>query len=272
MIRAKSPRSGHGDGSKLRQFGAPGSWTFLDFSEAMQAALEELGYGPCYHMQHCFQNPTDCDMWREALEAKYHNKGHKYTRKDWDQLLGHCQAVADFPPAAFIPELHEAYPDAKVVIVQRDAQKWYESCSNTIMRVAASKQLLFLYYLDRYLCARLVPMLGPLFSGSFGTERKDPVKKRENWINGYLKAYEEARRVVPQEKRLDFSLSQGWEPLCKFLGNEVPDKPFPHVHDTNEFDEGIAFLIRRMWVRAAKMNAPYVVAGLGVAGAWLWYR
>ena len=31
------------------------------------------------------------EMIHVALEAKYQNKGRKFTRKDWDQLLGHCQ-------------------------------------------------------------------------------------------------------------------------------------------------------------------------------------
>ncbi|KAL9594689.1 MAG: hypothetical protein Q9219_006889 [cf. Caloplaca sp. 3 TL-2023] len=238
----------------------------------MQVALEELGLGPCHHMHYCFQNPMECDMWKEALEAKFQNKGRKYTRKDWDQLLGHCQSVADIPAAAFIPELHEAYPDAKVVIVQRDIEKWYASCQRTVMRVSASKQLRALYFLDRWLCRHLAPMFGVLFSSLFGDKTKDPVKTRENWYAGYNKMYEEARRAVPPEQRLEFSPEQGWEPLCKFLGVEVPDKPFPHVHDTASYDAGIRVLFRRMWLRAAKMNAPYVVAALGIAGAWWWYR
>ena len=26
-----------------------------------------------------------------ALEAKYRHKGQRFTRKEWDQLLGHCK-------------------------------------------------------------------------------------------------------------------------------------------------------------------------------------
>lgn len=239
---------------------------------SMQAALEDLGFGPCHHMHFCFQNPMECDMWKEAVEAKFHNKGHKYTKKDWDQLLGHCQAVTDVPAAAFIPELHEAYPDAKVIIVQRDPEKWYASCHRTVIKFTHSKQLPILFLLDRYLARRMAPMMGLLFSSLFGTETKDPVKMKENWIRGYNDAYEEARRVVPPEKRLEYSLGQGWEPLCKFLGTEVPEKPFPHENDASAFDDGIKVLINRMWVRAAKLNAPYVVAAVGAGLAWWWYQ
>ena len=58
---------------------------------AMRAALKELGYLDTYHMDAVFENPPDLDMWQDAFAAKYHNKGKKFERKDWDKLLGHCQ-------------------------------------------------------------------------------------------------------------------------------------------------------------------------------------
>lgn len=36
-------------------------------------------------------------------------------------------ATADLPPSDFIPEMLELYPDAKVVLVRRDPQKWWDS-------------------------------------------------------------------------------------------------------------------------------------------------
>ena len=180
--------------------------------------------------------------------------------------------MSDVPAAAFLPELHAAYPEAKVIIVQRDPQKWYASCQRTIMASVFSKQLLVLYYLDRRLCRRMAPMMQVLFTSLFGTEYKDPIKMRENWIKGYMEVYDEARKVVPAEQRLEYNLDQGWEPLCKFLGVEVPNKPFPHEHDSASYTEGIQVLFRRMWIRAAKMNAPYVIGGLSIALAYWWYR
>ncbi|KAI4092328.1 MAG: hypothetical protein LQ344_003573 [Seirophora lacunosa] len=239
---------------------------------SMQAALEELGFGPCYHMHFCFQNPMECEMWTEALNAKFQNKGRKYTKKEWDQLLGHCQAITDVPASAFIPELHEAYPDAKVVIVQRAPDSWYRSCQRTVMTFTTSKQLPLLYFLDRYMCRRMAPMMQVLFTSLFGSEHKDPVKMKQDWIRGYMDAYQEARTAVPEEQRLEFALEQGWGPLCEFLGVEVPTTPFPHRNDSSTFETGIKVLIKRMWVRAAKQNAPYVVAAVGVAAAWWLYQ
>ena len=31
-----------------------------------------------------------------------------------------------------------------------------------------------------------------------------------------------------------YNIKDGWEPLCKFLGVEVPDKPFPHENKQGE--------------------------------------
>jgi hypothetical protein len=42
-----------------------------------------------------------------------------------DQLLGHVAAVTDAPCNIFGPELIEAYPEAKVVLIERDIEAWY---------------------------------------------------------------------------------------------------------------------------------------------------
>ena len=35
----------------------------------------------------------------------------------------------------------------------------------------------------------------------------------------------------PPERLLVFNPSEGWEPLCRFLGVPVPTEPFPHDND-----------------------------------------
>lgn len=39
-------------------------------------------------------------MWIEAFERKYKG-GKECSRQDWDQLLGHVEAITDFPGAVF---------------------------------------------------------------------------------------------------------------------------------------------------------------------------
>ena len=42
------------------------------------------------------------------------------TRKEFDQLLSDYEIASDFPSIAFAEELIELYPEAKVIIVERD--------------------------------------------------------------------------------------------------------------------------------------------------------
>lgn len=42
---------------------------------------------------------------------------------------------------------------------------------------------------------------------------------------------EKVKTFVPPERLLVFDVSQGWGPLCAFLGKPVPDIPFPHLND-----------------------------------------
>lgn len=75
---------------------------------------------------------------------------------------------------------------------------------------------------------------------------------------------------------LDFSVKDGWGPLCRFLGreDEVPDRPFPHVNE-GDFITRFHFII--FWVRVIAVVRNWVVWGIVptiLAGAisWLWFR
>lgn len=63
----------------------------LTLPQAIRAALKQLGYNDTYHAGCIYtENPRDADMWVDAYRAKYHNEGKKFTREEWDKLLGHC--------------------------------------------------------------------------------------------------------------------------------------------------------------------------------------
>jgi hypothetical protein len=34
--------------------------------------------------------------------------------------------------------------------------------------------------------------------------------------------------MVPRDRLLEWTVKDGWEPLCEFLGKPVPNEPFPH--------------------------------------------
>ena len=68
---------------------------------SLRVALLQLGYYDVYHMSSALvENPADCEMWVDALDAKFHLDGKEgqgkkaFGRQEWDALLGHCAAVA----------------------------------------------------------------------------------------------------------------------------------------------------------------------------------
>jgi hypothetical protein len=48
------------------------------------------------------------------------------------------------------------------------------------------------------------------------------------WFEGHNKRVLE---TVPADRLLVFNVTQGWAPLCKFLGKPVPDEPFPNANE-----------------------------------------
>ncbi|WP_379578742.1 sulfotransferase family protein [Nonomuraea mangrovi] len=84
----------------------------------MKAALERLGFGPCYHMAEIGSNPDHVDRWLPAASG---------LPLDWDSVLDGYRSTQDWPASFFWREQVEVYPDAKVVLTVRDPHRWYVS-------------------------------------------------------------------------------------------------------------------------------------------------
>ncbi|KAH6970902.1 P-loop containing nucleoside triphosphate hydrolase protein [Ilyonectria sp. MPI-CAGE-AT-0026] len=197
---------------------------------SMRAAMKQLGYVDTYHMMNCsIENPPDALMWMDALTAKYDKKGKPFTREDWDQLLGGSQAVCDWPAIAFAKELIEAYPEAKVVLTNRDVDSWHASTMKTVYWRVTDHELRWLSNFD-WAAGMYYPMLkkffDTFFEGDFPNRGKDVFKRH----------YAEIRALVPKDNLLEYRVQDGWEPLCNFLGDAVPKGcSFPNVNDNSDF-------------------------------------
>jgi hypothetical protein len=67
--------------------------------------------------------------------------------------------------------------------------------------------------------------------GEFGTHLHD-----RKYMTDYFRDH--TRKVVeaiPAKRLLIYEVSQGWGPLCEFLGVEVPATPFPAENSRAEF-------------------------------------
>jgi sulfotransferase family protein len=223
---------------------------------SLKVALEELGFGPCYHMSEVFENPEHVEQWEAAREG----------RADWEELFRGYRATVDWPGAAFYEDLMQRYPDAKVILTVRDPERWYESVRGTIYNVqsVAPSSVLTLsgLFVPRVKQLRRVARMSSklawedVFGGRF-EERGYAIGVFERWND-------EVKRRVPAERLLVYEVKDGWEPLCDFLGIAVPEgKHFPHLNDAEAF--------RKMLRRRRALASAGLIGGASLIGFALLY-
>ena len=61
------------------------------------------------------------------------------------------------------------------------------------------------------------------------------MEDRAHAIGVYNAHVERVKATLPKSRLLVFEAKQGWEPLCGFLGVDVPDEPYPRVNTTEDF-------------------------------------
>lgn len=207
-------------------------------------------------------------MWQEALKAKYFpSSGSKpFGKVEFDQLLGEYEVASDFPSIAFAEELIALYSETKVILVERDVNSWYKSFHSTVITSIFDPVIYVVMSLDNTLL-RFHDMSQTWVRGFFGASNKKELEA--NAKDSYQKHYELVRKITPKERLLDFSFSDGWEPLCAFLGKEVPDEPFPRVNDTEDFQKRVNIMLMIAGGRILRKGL-FWLGGTGAIAAALW--
>lgn len=187
---------------------------------SMHTALSILGYPDPYHFSSIYDNVKDSDAWVDLLGMKFDGKGDgKVTKQHLDAVLGHCSAVTDMPAICFATELIEFYPEAKIVLVERDIDSWYASWS-AFLQEAMSPVLPLIGIFDSGFLGRIARV------GVKGTEvlvghAKTLSAARARGREEYRKHYALVRSLAPRERLMEFKLKDGWGPLCEFLEQPV---------------------------------------------------
>jgi len=184
----------------------------------LKLALERLGFAPCHHMTEVFANPGQVPFWNRAAAGE---------TVDWDEVYGPYRATVDWPGCHFWRELAAAYPAAKVILSRRDAERWAESISSTILPSLQQAGL------ER----NAIPEGHPMgFAGRIILEKTFGFDfSRDNVLAAYEGHNAAVLAAIPAERLLVFEPSMGWQPLCAFLGVPAPDEPFPRTNSREEF-------------------------------------
>ncbi|MCJ1350953.1 MAG: hypothetical protein MMC33_000935 [Icmadophila ericetorum] len=238
-------------------------------TSSIQKALEGLGFGPCYHMRNCInQNPRDCEMWVEALKAKYDGVGI-FGSEQWDQLLGDFSSLCDLPAIACGAELMKAYPSAKIILTNRPVDDWYQSCDKTLRRARDYWLHSVLERID-WATALVHGMRRKLWQTMFADDFE------KNGRAAMVAHYDEIRRLAKEQGRevLEFHLTDGWAPLCRFLEVDVPGYPYPRMNEGGDWILKMKHRARgRLWVALTKLfwgMLPVTVTGCGIMAVKVW--
>jgi hypothetical protein len=208
-------------------------------TNTLKSSLEKLGYTKTYHMKELLVHPENLTYWQTLKETG---------TTQWDELYNGYQASVDFPAYPWYKEHMKQYPDAKVILTVRPFEKWHSSVYSTIwqagpqtvpQKIAMLTKLLFNPRLRSVIkCVKLAKemIFGVSFQGRFLD--KDFAEKMFN------KHIEDVKAYVPADKLLVFDVSEGWGPLCNFLGVPEPAEPLPHLNKRENFKEMLVELMK----------------------------
>ncbi|KAJ7106865.1 P-loop containing nucleoside triphosphate hydrolase protein [Mycena crocata] len=239
-------------------------------TSSLRSALDILGYKNPHHMFAVLEDPAQIDLWMAAINAKFLRQGTPYGRKEWDSLVGHCEALTDCPSILFAKELIATYPEAKVILTLRDPDRWWQSYNASIAALARTKRASFAEWLDQRGPGRMLAFSRVVQTMMFGPLATDiPADEAKARMVAH---YAEVRSLVPKDRLLEYNVGEGWERLCAFLGDDVPDVEFPHTNDAESFRKrggmfATYIFLRWVAVRALMPTLGIVVLAAGVYAA-----
>jgi hypothetical protein len=185
-------------------------------TRSLKDALELVGFVPCYHMREIADHADHAQTWLAAARGQ---------EVDFDTVLGGFAACVDWPACAFWRELMVTYPEAPVLLSVRPPGEWLASFDATI------RALLLRPRNPDVPPVRWDMTREVIVERTFGGRIDDDAAV----VDAYERHNAQVIAEVPSERLLVFNVSEGWGPLCRFLGCEVPGEPFPRGNETAAF-------------------------------------
>jgi hypothetical protein len=215
---------------------------------SLKLALEELGFGPCYHLRELIVDPSRAAAWLEIAQDP--------ESADWEQMFAGYNSAVGTPTTTFWRQIIDAYPAAKVIITVRDPQDWYDSATRTIGEALEPptpvRLLTWRPQRGRDLLDEIQRLAREHEGGQF-TNRDEAVAAFEQHVA-------DVRAYVPADRLLLFSVREGWGPLCSFLGVSEPAGPFPRENDRATFRRRQRKAFARVIMRRAAAATVVVAA------------
>lgn len=191
-------------------------------TNSLKIALEHLGFGPTHHMFEVRDNPHLLTPWQAAARGE---------AMDFDAAFDGYRSQVDWPGARYWREMSSYYPNARVILTVRDPDDWFDSVQATIVQFMAGRGT----YPDPHpnAVAEMAQELivQQIFGGSL-TDRRHAIQVFSDHIA-------EVKATIPPRRLLVFDVQEGWEPLCTFLGVDIPGISFPKLNSSRQFVDGL---------------------------------
>jgi len=202
---------------------------------SLTLALEELGF-PTLHTIHLYtyENEEILHMLTDRLFKPAFAANEPLLGDADVKLIAESgyQAIADLPMGLFYEKILRDFPDCKFILTTREnSEVWFQSWTTLTKSITTAM----------YVGGHLFPTLrhySDYLRWLYAFVNKDAsyltafVPKdhsiKENAIATYENHNRQVREVIPAAQLLEYSVKEGWVPLCNFLEIAVcPDTPFP---------------------------------------------
>lgn len=187
---------------------------------SLKLALETLGLGRCYHMSEVLKNPESAQDWIEAANGN----------PDWNKIFSGYGATVDNPGCGFWEELANYYPEAKVILTVRDANKWFDSTYETVHSPD---------FCDFIKGSPWGDMVQQTVYDTMDNQMHD----REFMVDFFNNRTAQIKKTISADRLFVYEVKEGWGPLCKFLDVPIPESDFPRVNSRLETRELINSMI-----------------------------
>jgi processive 1,2-diacylglycerol beta-glucosyltransferase len=122
-------------------------------------------------------------------------------------LARQYDAFSDSPWFLLYKELDEQFPGSKFILTLRPTDKWLKSARESTIRTPMQRLI-----------------YGKYIATASNAHLRDRYERHNREVQDYFRDRPGDLLVI------DFSVDAEWLPLCRFLGEETPDVPFPHLN------------------------------------------
>nr|XP_039254238.1 uncharacterized protein LOC120331228 [Styela clava] len=241
-------------------------------TKSMCQALRILGYNVSEHGRNFEELYED---WMEFLQGKGNFEDLRKMFRGYD-------ATSDTLVLAYWKEFLKAFPDIKLILTIRDDK--YECAKSFINQYTKYNESAFSFPLSVFsLKARrwwdlerdsVAKFCKPPFEiKGYEICKKIPILDQDQYAKYYEDHNNDVLENAPRDQLLIFNVKEGWDPVCQFLGHELPDVPFPHENKNGsttahrlKHDSYVEEMYTEMYFTLALLALV-----ITIVAAYLWY-